>query len=248
MAYEYGGFGALRFPVDATGLEYGYDLDPGHKALAGLIQGAINAKLGDAWRALMTDVVDTHPLRKATEPCPTIHQFEPTPERLNTVMVQSPFLCVYPVEQGQTEWVTLSRKVLRQGWAVDYIVGLADVEMTTRLSSFCRAVLKVAIHAVEHGADAGYELGVRQFYGQFASINALSTEGPALLSVAGGETAQGYLGVSLRVETTERDIQDASAAPYNGADAPYVPAGTGRGESPVFSEPDVGFDNKTADP
>ena len=241
------GLGARLFPVPAGNLEDGLSLHPGWRAMAELCRDAINDKIGDAWRALMTNLPASSPLRKGDLPVASLFYFEPRPTELNTLFARAPFLCVYPTGPARVEHHSLSSMRKVQTWDVDLILGMVDAAAERALRPLLIAALDAATMALYLGGDSGHLAGARQFVGQFASVEVTSSE-TGVMTAAGGDGTQGYLGGSLKIETTERTVRTQAAAPYNGADANYVKPGQQTGESPITAEVSVNFDNQTPDP
>jgi hypothetical protein len=243
------GFGSLRFPAPVV--DSAADLDPGHDAIVGLLETAINYELGDAWCAIVASLPANHFLKRdnLSTPVGYVSKVEITPQQMTQMKASWPLLSVY--RQGEPEFSQFALNgldVLKQEWSVDYVIGPLHVGHIVKIGAFCVQVARLIKVVLMHGYHPEYLSGARQFIGQFSSIECKSIQGPAVAAAMTDEAGSGYYGMTVQLETIERTVLDgytdaSTFETYTG----YVPVGTGTAELMTEVLNDVGFDNETTD-
>lgn len=224
---NYGGFGGLRFPAPAV--VSAADLDPGHTAILGLLEAAINDELGDAWRGIVGGLGSGHYLAQATEikPVGTPSTFELTPQLMSQFQAQWPVLAVYREGNPKLEWSSTQYRHWIQEWSVDYAIGPLQAAHIPRVGRFVIAVGRLIDNVIVNGYHPAYQNGARQFYGQFASLEPIAITGPGIAqSLTDGEPG-GYYGLTVTLRSIERRVETGYAnastfETYTG----HVPVGT----------------------
>lgn len=223
---DHGGFGAVRFPAPAVGSAQ--DLDPGQIAILELLEAAINAELGTAWCSIVATLRDEAKLRQSRQPVEFASTMELTPQEMTQVVTAWPLLAVYRQGEPEFDQLTLEYDKLTQQWSVDYVIGPLSAAHKVKIGRFCNSVAKLIWRTLDRGYHSAYKGGARQFLGQFTSIKATGVQGPGVAQSLGEESGSGYYGMTVLVETVEREVYDDVA--QEGAfetDTGYVPLGTG---------------------
>lgn len=227
MASLYGGFGAQRFPAPAV--TNAALLDPGHEAILGLVHAAINAELGDAWRAIVASLPAGHFLAKpaAIQPVGYATTIETTPQQFAQFKASWPLLSVYREGEPELSWLTTGMRAWKQRWSVDYVIGPIDVAHVNKIGRFAIAAARVIDRVITLGWHPDYNGGVCAFFGQFAQIETKGVQGPGVQQSLTEESGSGYYGLTVTLESVERQVEDGYAAPgMVDVDACYVAVGT----------------------
>jgi hypothetical protein len=244
------GFGATRFPIPGT-IDSAYDVDPGQATILGLVEAAINAELGDAWRKMLGELPNTHPLIRggSTNPVGVASPLEVTPQQMTQWKAAWPVLAAYRQGEPEFSWLSTERRQLKQEWSVDWVIGPLDAGQIIRLGRFTVAVARIVDAVISRGYHPAYKSGARQFFGQFASIETKSVQGPGIAQSLTEESGGGYYGLTVTLESIERDVMDGAA--YAGlidVDNGYVAVGTGTADTLTEIVDSILYENKTPDP
>lgn len=256
------GFGATRFPLPTV--TTGAELDPGAESLLRLLEAAINADAGDAWRSVLGILPPGHFLSKyENKPVGTASRTEVSIQNMAQFVARWPLLAVYREGEPTFEPCTTSFGYLVQNWSVDYIIGPLDPGDQKIIGSLCNPIARLIRTVLHHGYHPAYQNGVRQFMGQFSTIGTKAIQGPNVArDLSTGESGVGYFGMTIVVETRERDVLDGYAPIVHapGDETPdvipnsfetvtgYVPAGTGTATVIEEIRNTVNYDNKTPEP
>jgi len=220
MSSNYGGFGGTKFP--AAQVASASELDPGHKSLLGLLETAINSELGDAWASVLARVRDGNFLKQyvGQKPVGSVCDFEPTEQQRTQFKANFPLLAVY--REGEPElWYPNQYLHQKQTWAVDWILGPVQADQIPQLGRFAIAVGRVICRAIEYARHLDYQEGVCQFQGEFAHIKPVSVNGPGVQRAAAEDAGSGYYGLTVILETWEREHDENDTDPY-GINANYM--------------------------
>ena len=224
----FGGFGGQRFPADAV--TTAVDLDPGHTAIVGLLEAAINDELADAWAAIVGTLPTDHYLRLFSQirPVGTASTLEMTPQVMTQYQSQWPVLAVYREGAPRLDWVSLQYRGWTQDWSVDYVIGPLKAQHLGKVGRFVIAVARVIENTITNGYHPAYLSGARQFFGQFSSIDPIGVMGPGIAQSLTDSEPGGYYGLTVTLRTLERRVETdyASATTFETITG-YVPVGTG---------------------
>lgn len=249
MASLYGGFGSQRFPAPAV--TNAAALDPGHEAILGLIQAALNAELGDAWRAIVATLPAGHFLSRpaSIQPVGYATTIETTPQQFTQVKAAWPLLAVYREGEPEMSWLTTGMRSWKQQWSVDYVIGPIDAAHVNKIGRFAIAVARVINRVITLGYHPDYNSGVCAFFGQFAQIETKSIQGPGVQQSLTEEAGSGYYGLTVTLESIERQIEDGYAATgMVDVDAGYVAVGTATAAPMTEQRTTITIENQTPDP
>lgn len=220
-----GGFGAVRFP--APSVTTGASLDAGHEALLGLLKQAINSELGVAWAATLASLNTDQFVDGPGTPVCSALPIEATPQQLTQVKAKFPVLCVYREGEPELVWTYGCGQTWKQKWSVDWILGPVTAAHITKLGRFAVSVARVISRAIDLGYHPDFNSGVCQFFGQFAKVDCVGIAGPGVQQSLTEEAGSGYYGITVTLETEEREFEDAIAKEGEIGTPFYVPIGTG---------------------
>lgn len=249
MSSFYGGFGAQRFPAPTVASATA--LDPGHEAIIGLVQTAINSELGDAWRGIVANLSPDHFLVRPsiTQPVGSVSSLEPSPQQMTQFKAEWPLLAVYREGDPELTWLTTGMRSWKQQWSVDYVIGPIKAAHVNKIGRFVIAVARVIDRVITLGYHPDYNNGVCAFFGQFTQIETKSIQGPGMSAMLTTESGAGYYGLTVTLESVERQVEDGYAATgMVDVDAGYVAVGTAT-EPPMTEQyTTVTIENQSPDP
>jgi hypothetical protein len=230
----FNGFGCTRFPVDPDlvgDAKTAANLDSGQDSIIGLLEAAINADVGDAWKAIALELPMTHYLKsdELSQSLPVNYttDSEPNPALTTQQRFSWPCLAVWPSGQPESFELTMALPALRQNWSVVYLIGPLDAAWQRKLGrGMCRLVYRSIQRAIWQGKHPAYENGRRQFFGQFSSIDVKGCDGPGVLEILDKEKNVGYYGIGITLQTVERTVMDDFDEVEDPTNYAYVPAGT----------------------
>jgi hypothetical protein len=220
MSSNYGGFGGTRLP--AAAVLSASELDSGHKSLLGLLETAVNAELGAAWRSVLRRVGDGSFLKQyaGQKPVGTVCDFEPTEQQRTQFKGKFPLLAVY--REGEPElWYPNQYLHQKQTWAIDWILGPITADQIPQLGKFAIAVSRVICRTIEYARHPDFREDVCQFQGEFAHIKPVGVNGPGVQRALSEDAGSGYYGLTVMIETWEREYDTNDASAY-GINANYM--------------------------
>lgn len=236
-----GGFGSLRFP--APSVDSAAQLDPGHEAIIGLLKTAINSELGNAWTGIVAELDADHYLRrKELQPVSWTSDLEATPQQLTQFKTEWPILCVYRQGEPELVWLQNSGQSWKQQWSVDWIVGPLKAAHIHKVGRFAISVARCICRTIDLGYHPNYNHGICCFFGQFVQIDSKGVAGPGIQQSLTEESGSGYYGLTVTLETIEREYEDAVAKVGEiNTDTNYVKIGTGTSVplTEIWVDPDL---------
>jgi hypothetical protein len=253
MAASIDSFGASRFPLTPSGaIKSAADYDPGLASIIGLLCAAIEANVGAAWRAMVSQLDETSKYTDANRVIGSVLTVIPNSQNLTQVSVKVPgaqtawpLLAVYRSGVASYDWKTTDYRFRRQEWSVDYILGPLGPDTQRKMGHFVVQVLNSIVEAITLGFHPAYMGGAYQFYGQFSSIDVLTSEGPAVAHVTPTDDGAGYFGGSAILESVERMAYQSGATSDTFNAGAYTTTNDGYGTASPVAVVDVDFGNKT---
>jgi hypothetical protein len=99
--------------------------------------------------------------------------------------------------------------------------------------------------AIELGHHPSYLSGAYLFFGEFVSLNTVTSAGPAVSESLVNDRGAGYFGGSVVLESVERITYQNKATGDTFNQGGYLPPGDGYGDEATEAVVDVEFDNRT---
>ncbi len=226
-------FGGLSLPVGEEDVDDTLaPLDPGRDVMLALFAAAINAELGPAWAKLAGRLPASKKIDKEN-PVGDTYPGEPTPQVMQERQGLFPLLALHRSEEHSYEQQTLELDVMKQPWALHYILCPLDVAGTRQLQDVCQAVSKICRRTVERRGHPAYNDGEELFFPDgSAPFSSAEVKGGQMgqATFAGDEKGTLYYSLTLRLETTEiaRPSAEGTFGPYDGADYSF-----GIGDGPL---------------
>lgn len=208
-------FGGTSFPLDAgTAASTGNltHADPARRKLIELFEAAINAEMGDAWRAVVgyasgpTGFGSTHKLY-GTLPVSDTLELRPTQAHMTQRKARFPLLALHRFGRPLIEAQSLYQDRLTQTWLLHWILGPADTAECHRLLDVAQAIPKLIALIARANGHPAYESGAAQFGTESESgiggIEVVGAEGPEQAQFAGDENGVIYYALTVEIRTVE---------------------------------------------
>jgi hypothetical protein len=211
----FGGFGGL--PLPARAVANAANLDPGHEALIGLIETAINSELTATWRAVTAGLEPDHYLLRnnCVKPVGYACAVETTDQQRTQFKAEWPLLSVYREGDPELVYYQNGYQSWKQNWSVDWIVGPLKTPHINKIGRLAIAVGRVICCVIDDGHHPDYHNDECQFFGQFAAVKSTSVVGPGVQHSMTEDAGSGYYGLTVTLETIERRFDDATAGSYD---------------------------------